>query len=253
MTQAAPPRPPGPECLASRPGALATLVLFVAAAGGAVALLPARAVGATGASRRPAPTESQQVDFIDLVRRPDRGSRSRCRPTGPRCSSSSSPTSSARTAPPTHLADSRCSRGFRASSRAWSSTVTKHYPLEKECNPMSGDRHIAACEAAAALVMARHAGATRRSPTGSSKNQRHAEPGRRQGGSPHDRARDRLRGAVPAGARGSEDRRRPRPPARRPADADLLHQRRQGRRRAPAAAASRRRFATSWRRPASGK
>ena len=41
--------------------------------------------------------------------------------------------------------------------------VTKHYPLEGECNPgVQGGSHVAACEAAAAVIMARARGADRR-------------------------------------------------------------------------------------------
>ena len=36
--------------------------------------------------------------------------------------------------------------------------VTKHYPLESECNPGGGGVHVAACEAAAAVIMAKPKG-----------------------------------------------------------------------------------------------
>jgi protein-disulfide isomerase len=36
--------------------------------------------------------------------------------------------------------------------------VTKHYALESECNPGGGGTHVAACEAAAAVIMARPKG-----------------------------------------------------------------------------------------------
>jgi protein-disulfide isomerase len=39
--------------------------------------------------------------------------------------------------------------------------ITKHYPLEGECNPgVPGGGHLAACEAAAAVIMAQAKGAS---------------------------------------------------------------------------------------------
>ena len=145
------------RALTSRPGVFSVLVLFVAAAAASLALFPRVTVGATGLPERPAPTRSQQNDFITwfdaqprltLPVSPDGAKVLIVKFTDfqcPHCTAA-------------HLAERPLLSRLQSEFPGLIRMVTKHYPLEKECNPMSGDSHIAACEAAAALIMARSRG-----------------------------------------------------------------------------------------------
>ena len=142
------------KSLASRPALLAAFVLFLAAAGGAIALFPPVVSGAPAPA---APSGPQQVDFVSWfdaqprlnIPVPTDGAKVliakftdfQC----PACGQ-------------THLAEKPVIARLHSEFPGQIKYVIKHYPLEKECNPMSGDIHIAACEAAAAIVMARALG-----------------------------------------------------------------------------------------------
>ena len=142
--------------LVARPAWLTGLIVFLAAAGVSIALSPAITAGGAD-SAAAAPSEPQQVDFVSwfdaqtrlTIPIPADGAKVliakftdfQC----PACGQ-------------THLADKPVIARLQSEFPGQVKYVIKHYPLEKECNSMSGDLHIASCEAAAALVMAKAIG-----------------------------------------------------------------------------------------------
>ena len=130
-----------------------------------------------------------------------RASTCRCRPTARRCSSSSSTTTSARRA-------ARRTWNTKASSRNTENDpkvrfVTMDFPLESECNT-GGGMHAAACEAAAAVRMAKAKGKGPEMEEYLFSNQEKMTPTWVKDAVRAGRAGDRLRRAVPEGARAGE-------------------------------------------------
>ena len=104
--------------------------------------------------------------------------------------------------------------------------VFKHFPLEGECNTNAPNgNHFAACEAAAAVVMARANGKAEQMTDWLYAEPDDADAGLRARSGQVRRRDRRLQRRLRAGARGSKGRRQSRRPARRDLHADLLHQR----------------------------
>ena len=105
--------------------------------------------------------------------------------------------------------------------------VTKDFPLEARVQRRdSAGPHPIACEAAAAVRMARNKGKAEALEDWLFANQPTLTPGRAEAGGPRHRRRARFRRPVPEGPAGREDRHVPRRVPRRPVYADVLHQRR---------------------------
>ena len=147
----------------------------------------------------------------------------------PRCWSSSSTTISVRRAGSPTSNTSRIIEKYRATGQL--KFVLKHFPLERECNAaVQSDLHVAACEAAAAVVMAQSRGTADKLEEWFFANQPSLTPDRVKEAAAVRRRHQGLRRAVCPRADAGEDRRRARRAARREVDADLHHQRSRDRR-----------------------
>jgi uncharacterized membrane protein/protein-disulfide isomerase len=148
----------------ARPAWLVSFLLFLAAAGLSIALAPGVFAGGTAeaavapAGQTPAPAGSTQPDLVQWLDAQPRltipvstgGAKVlvvkftdfQC----PGCAAS-------------HVAEKPIYARLESEFPGQIRLVIKHFPLERECNPvMAYDMHVASCEAAAAIVMARAKG-----------------------------------------------------------------------------------------------